>query len=194
MKRGFVTFHLIVVLAVLAGIVALGLAVNNWIAGVEQRGYDRGKADTTTAYEKRIAEQKKEAAAKLAAALKEKDSTERELRGAKDKLERDYAKARDRIDEQVRISRNLIAASGGLRDPGAGAGRGASGERAASGDSAGAAGATGHERGTRLSAEASEFLLGEAASANKVVARLQICRAWVERITGTHGAVRNAAP
>lgn len=186
-SRGFGWLEVVIVVGLVA---AAWFGVNTYLNSVEQRGYDRAVvvyekklADQKKVHDDAIDKQKKDAARVLAQETAQALAREAELLASKDKLERDNAKLQNRINDQVRVARNLIAASGGLRDPGASTGRG-SGSGSAEGKDTGSSGSN-PERGggARLSGEATEFLLGEAASCNAVVERMRTCRKWVNEIT-----------
>lgn len=123
---------------------------------------------------------------------KEKDrasQTEHDLIATRDRLEITNAKNEKRIKVLLGKYNAVIDSGGRLRDPGART----SCPNAAptdSGSSTDVASGTGAE----LSAEASRFLLSEAARADSVVGQLNLCKAWAEEVRAILEKHRQAIP
>ena len=179
-ERGFVMY---VVLAI-AAVAALAVLVGQWndfVSGIDGKGYARGVQETSAAYEKRDNEKLVRALARVkeleAAAAAAEARKQGEVDAAVAKAEKEKRNVQDRYDRMVA---GLRDGTFRLRDPGArpkpgpgcaGGGGGALGE--AAGDPAGGAGRDG---GGELSGEAGAFLLGEARRADQVTSKLRLCR------------------
>lgn len=111
---------------------------------------------------------------------KEKDrasKTEHNLLVARDKLEVANAKNEKRIKELLNKYNAIVNAGGRLRDPGSRPSCQATNSENSSAPTNVASGT-----GAELSAEASRFLLSEAARADSVVGQLNLCKAWAKEV------------
>ena len=158
-------------IAVLAGALSLLTAGYFAWAGHQQ---DIGQARATAVYEAQLTKQK--GAAKL---LLEQETAK--VKTAEKALQ-DFSNQRaenDLVNERtISVLAGRVHALGRLRDPGATVGRGGGGSGTQSADSTGAGDsqADGAETGRFLSAELTEFLRSQAASADEVNAAYASCR------------------
>lgn len=149
----------------IAILVVLGaVAGGSWYLTAEYKD-----AKWTAAIEK----QKVEAAAQLQAATEGVLKKERAATQRNTNLEIDNAKANAKVNIALSTNRKLAAELGGLRDPG----RRASCRDAVPADSPAGVSADPAAEG-RLSAEASEFLLGFAADADRAAEYALTCHIW----------------
>jgi len=133
---------------------------------------------TMAKYEAQIAEQKQEAASTLATATKNVLNYERQIATLKDNIEVTHANNQKSINTIQADNRRLIAAAGGLRDPGRRTNSACTMPSATGSPTLIKASAD----SSRLSNEAQDFLLAFAADADRVVEQYESCQRWAAAI------------
>lgn len=123
---------------------------------------------------KAIEAQKAGAATQLAKATEMARNQERQNELIKTKAEVEHAKARDQIERTLADNRRLARKLGGLRDPGSRTG----GDFPVSGTETASGIHPACPTGSRLSAEAEEFLLEFAAAADRAADYAHTCHDW----------------
>lgn len=160
--------------AKIAILLALVLAVLFGIRQIDQRGYNRAKAEFTTALEK----QKREAAEALAAEKENTRAAEQALREAKTNQDTQDAKSQSTVADLSRRLRQLAGPAGRLRDPnahGCGGGSGSPTGDAATATGGSAADAT--EVGWLFSVPLTELLQRAMREADDINVAYASCRA-----------------
>lgn len=125
----------------------------------------------------KVADQKQEAAQELAEATERARKAEALNDKLKTDLEKNDAQKKAAVESVLRDNRRLVRELGGLRDPG----RRPSGDGAMPSGAESSGSCPGGTAGSRLSDEASEFLLEFAASCDRAATYAQTCHAWATR-------------
>ena len=165
-------------IAAIAALTGLVVAGNKYAASLDAKGYSRGVAETTAAFQKRDN-------AQLQAVVAAQKVAEVRAAAAEDVASQAQETARSAYSKGIASGKaqtaRLIAASTRLRDPGASPGTcpAGSGPIGAPEVAAGPAGDSGHDGGGGLSDQATQFLLSEADRANAVVLKLNDARARI---------------
>lgn len=152
---------------------ALGLALAAFLGGVWT-----GQHYTALSYEAVLATLQGEAAQAMSDAMAETYSVQKRLDDTKYQLEIQDAQHQTEIQRVLDDNRRL-AATVGMRDPGARAGC-----QGAVPESAGTAAGDHESASAELSREATAFLLGFAADADRVRAQLGACQQWASALGG----------
>lgn len=160
--------------AKVAILLGLLLAVMLGVRAIDQRGYDRAKAEATAA----LKEQQRQAERELASQTAKTRAAEQALHNFKTNQETQDAKAQSTVADLSRRLRQLAGDAGRLRDPhapGCGGGGGGALSEAAPAASGGAEHPA--EAGGVLSKQLTEFLFGQAAAADQLNNAYISCRA-----------------
>ncbi len=168
-------------IAVIVALTGLVLAWNKYTAGLDQKGYDRGVAETTAAFQKRDNAQLQAALAAQHAA--EVLAAQAERTALKSQSDASQAYSKGVNDGKAKTAVLVAAARAGslqLRDPGNQTGAcparsGPTGEASLAGPAAGGDGGT----GAKLSAEASGFLLALTGEADDTARQLAAAQAVI---------------
>lgn len=181
--------YLIGVVVLLGAITGLVVAWDNYTTGLDEKGYDRGVAESTAAYTKRDNVRLQRVLAELKTAQAKAKALEEQYAAAQATADANYK--RGVKDGQAKTAARIAAARAGdlkLRDPGNQGGTGpacnpgpAKGETAttAAGGNAAPAGQLPGSDGGILSAEASTFLLALTGEADEVVKQLTAAQATI---------------
>lgn len=166
------TTRILIGLALLVALVACLFA---GVKGIDQRGYNRAKAEATAALE----EQKREADRLMATETAKTREAEEALRSAKQFQDNKDVQAQSTVADLSRRLRQLTAGNTGrLRDPNAPeCGRGGGGTEAQAATTARAGPEDGAQAGGLLSEQLSELLQRHAAEADSINAAYASCRA-----------------
>lgn len=165
----------------LAGAIALCVAItgliyawSSYTAKLDKRGYDRGVAETTAAFQKRDNAQLQAVIAAKTAAEDRAVRLEQKAAEAQAKASKSYAKGVN--DGKAKTARLVAAARAGalrLRDPGNQTGGCTAGSNQAGAASpAGAAAGSNGSKGAEFSSAASEFLLNLTGEADEIARQL----------------------
>ncbi|QXN67431.1 hypothetical protein [Stenotrophomonas phage BUCT608] len=161
----------------LAAVLAIGaIAGVSW--KVTSNHYENRIATINATHEAWIAKNGEEVAKKIAAANEERATAYKELSESRGKLDEGYIK-------NISDLRNAVAKLGNVRlqDPGYKAPTNGSGSGTGVGNPTSPGSAAEPYPGAGfLSQRASEFLLGQALSADTHVEELRVCKAWVDEI------------
>jgi len=180
-QRGSILFYIVLAIALLGLIAAITYRVTDYLEGLDQQGYDRGKNETKAAYERRHAEDLAAVNRRIIELEAERDRLAREIlervaaidalrtkevNDVKAKAVRDVARIRaDALKlRDPGYSRAERACSGGSETPAAAGGAGV-------GDGAAKGGLPGSAAGV-LSSRASEFLITLVGEADALVVQL----------------------
>lgn len=184
--RGNLQLYAIIGLAGLGLLSLLVIAIKGYIEGVDQRAFHRGVNETKAAYSKRDNDQIKAVTAERDRLRAEKEAIELARDAAIAEKEREYAQRNaQRQAEHDQFVADINSGVIVFRDPG-----GDRSSAACAGDREGAAASAdpgdggGPLGGRGLSAAAAGFLVAEATRANKVVAKLNLCRGVLGEIYG----------
>lgn len=173
---------MIEILIKIAAVLALVAALFFGEQYIESRGYDRARAEDQVAADK----SKREAAATLANETAKTHSAEQELQDLKNTQELQDATHQKTVADLSSRLRNLAGANGRLRDPHA-AGCGPGGDRPTSeaAPATGGSPADPAQAGGLVSAELTQFLFEQAASADAINIAYSSCRADAYSVRGT---------
>ena len=160
--------------AKVAILLGLLLALMFGVRAIDQRGYDRAKAEATAA----LKEQQRQAERELASQTARTIAAEQALHNFKTHQDIQDAKAQSTVADLSSRLRQLAGQSGRLRDPNAhGCGRGSSGPTGEAATAPGAGAADPAEAGGLLSAELTGLLQRLTTEADEVNIAYASCRA-----------------
>lgn len=154
-------------------LVILALAMV-YTVGVHRDGTKRERVK----WEAKVSKLELKAEKELSAAQGDLRAREQELYGHINQLEAQNVKDKDQAVVDLRNARAVIAAAGGLRDPGRREGSSCPGIQGAA-----AAGRSDGETGSKLSDEASDFLSGEASRADSIAKQLGLAQTYIIDLT-----------
>lgn len=173
----------VAVLAILAGVF---FGAKSYIDGVDKKAFERGEKNAEDAYRKRDNEQLQAVTAELEKALKRNAELEADRNRQLADREMEHARKVAEIEgERDVLHRDIDAGRLVWRDPGQTGACPTLGDQRAGADAA--ADPRGGDRsigGGGLSREAENFLVDEATRANKVTAKLNLCRDTLRTIYG----------